>query len=176
MRISIIAFEQLIASNDSRGLVVERHTICQSHQGFMQSRASTFPRHSLKRQCYEILGGETAVRVCIVRQVETPGIKLVRTGPGANEFSMIKKSARSMRRTQSPPFKARVSLAALPDDKTTVELSMEFKLHASLTVKCKRWRAPRTSSEVMAMPRPRWTWRLSKPRSGVDPFPRTVTG
>ena len=39
---------------------------------------------------------------------------------------MVKKSARRTRRTHSPAFKARVALAALPEDKTMAEWCQDF--------------------------------------------------
>ena len=51
---------------------------------------------------------------------------------------MVKKSARRTRRTHSPAFKARVALAALPEDKTMAEWCQDFELHASQVIDWQR--------------------------------------
>ena len=62
---------------------------------------------------------------------------------------MIKKSARRIRRTQTPAFKARVARAALCEVKTMAQLCQEFEPHAIQITKWKRqigsascWRMP----------------------------------
>ena len=42
---------------------------------------------------------------------------------------MVKKSARRTRRTHTPTIKARVTMAALREDKTLAELVQQFELH-----------------------------------------------
>ena len=51
---------------------------------------------------------------------------------------MVKKSARHTRRTHSPAFKARVALAALPEDKSMAEWCQDFELHASQVIDWQR--------------------------------------
>ena len=50
---------------------------------------------------------------------------------------MIKKSARSTRRTHTPAFNAKVALAALHEDKSMAELCNQFELHAN---QIKEWK------------------------------------
>jgi transposase len=51
---------------------------------------------------------------------------------------MVKKSSRRTRRTHTPAFKARVTLAALREDKTMAELCSQFELHANRITEWKR--------------------------------------
>lgn len=51
---------------------------------------------------------------------------------------MVKKSARSTRRTHTPAFKARVALAALREDKSMAQLCHQFELHFNPSTDCKR--------------------------------------
>ena len=51
---------------------------------------------------------------------------------------MVKKSARRTRRTHSPALKARVTLAALPEDKTMAAWCQDFELHASQVIDWQR--------------------------------------
>ena len=51
---------------------------------------------------------------------------------------MVKKSARRTRRTHTPAFKARVSLAALREDKTMTALCKQFEVHSTQITEWKR--------------------------------------
>ena len=76
--------------------------------------------------------------------METLGIASGRDWLGMKGFwqnpksTMAKKSARRTRRTRTPACRAKVALAALPEDKTTAELCNQFELHANQITECKK--------------------------------------
>ncbi len=66
---------------------------------------------------------------------------------------MVKKatSARRSRRSHSAQFKARVALAALPEDKTLAQLAQEFELHPNQIVEYRKLLLER-ASQVFGAP------------------------